>query len=173
MGVLLAVACGSGDDGVDATATPSVQPTPTDATAIRDIDFAQDDTALITIAQLGSGSVVPPDILYADLTGDGREEAIVPISSEGTLGNIAYVVFTKSNGATTPILRRVLDRGSAAGGLVMAVTDGELVETIGEFGPDDAFCCPSFLRRTHFRWDGSVLQVEREERLPNPNRPKR
>ncbi len=125
------------------------------------------------LGQLGGGALVPADILYADLTGDRREEAVVPISSHGTLGNIAYLVFTMVDDEPTPVLRRTLDRGSAAGGLVVAVTDGTLVETAGEFGPEDPFCCPSGLRRTYFRWDGSFLQVEREERLANPIQPKR
>lgn len=140
---------------------------------MRAIDFSQDDAVVSTLGQLGGGALVPADILYADLTGDRREEAVVPISSQGTLGNIAYLVFTMVDGEPTPVLRRTLDRGSAAGGLVMAVADGTLIETAGEFGPEDPFCCPSFLRRTYFRWDGTALQVEREERLANPIQPKR
>ncbi len=140
---------------------------------MRAIDFSQDDAIVNTLGQLGGGALLPDDILYADLTGDRREEAVVPISSQGTLGNIAYLVFMMVDGEPMPVLRRTLDRGSTAAGLVVAVSDGTLIETAGEFGPEDPFCCPSFLRRTYFLWDGITLQVEREERLANPIQPKR
>ena len=103
-------------------------------------------------------------MLYADLTGDQREEAVVPITSGGTQGNVAYVVFTMKGNTPTLILTRTLDR-SSAGGLRMALDEGRLGEAGAESGPEDPFCCPSTLRRTSFRWDGSQLQVEREDKL--------
>jgi len=83
------------------------------------------------------------------------------------LGNLAYLVFTLRDSAPTLVLSRTVDRATA-GGLRMAVEDDKLVETAGEFGPEDPLCCPSLLRKTTFRWDGTRLQVEREEKVPNP-----
>ncbi len=121
--------------------------------------------------RLGSGAVNPEEIVYADLTGDGREEAIVPISSQGTLGNIAYLVFTLQKGKPDLILTRTLDR-STASGLKMDVEDGQLVETVGQYGPTDALCCPSVLRKTYFQWNGTELTVQREEQVQQPPGPK-
>jgi hypothetical protein len=87
---------------------------------------------------------------------------VVPITSGGTLGNIAYVVLTLRSGKAQQILTRRLDRGSA-GGLMMSLQDGKLVETTAVYGAEDPLCCPSTLKLTTFRWDGSQLQVEREE----------
>ena len=124
-----------------------------------------------TLRQLGSGEVAVREVLYADLTGDGLEEAIVPITSNGTVGNIAYVVLTMPKTDPTVILTRRLEQGSA-GGLKMTLDKSTgrpvLVETAAQYGDDDPFCCPSFLRRTTFRWDGTQLQVEREEKTPAP-----
>jgi len=99
----------------------------------------------------------------------------VPITSGGTVGNIAYVVLTKPKTQSLVILTRRLERGSA-GGIKMAVDTASghpvLVETGAEYGPEDALCCPSMLRRTTFRWDGSQLQVEREDKTQAPPNPK-
>jgi hypothetical protein len=115
------------------------------------------------------------EVQYVDLTGDGLEEAVVPITSGGTVGNIAYIVVTMPKTDPAVILTRRLEQGSA-GGLKMAIdtTTGQpvLVETAAQYGDEDPFCCPSVLRRTTFRWDGSQLQVEREEKTPGPPNPK-
>ena len=165
---MLALACGSGDNGTPEDETPP----PSDAAAIRGVDFTQNAELQTLLRQLGGGSLDQRAIIYGDVTGDRREEAAVPVDSGGSLGNVAYAVFTLRAGTPSLILSRTLDR-SSGGGLVMAIEDGRLVETSGQFGPEDPFCCPSQLRKTSFRWDGSRLQVEREETIANPaGRPK-
>lgn len=114
----------------------------------------------------------PGAVLYADLTGDRREEAIVPVASQGTLGNVGYLVFTLEAGKPEVVLTRTVDRTSA-GGLQMSVENGVLLETRGVFGPDDPFCCPSQLRETTFAWDGSQLQVDNEVLVQQDPGPKR
>jgi hypothetical protein len=170
--VAFSLACGSGDNrpsSPDSTPTPGSIPTPADASSIRQVDFNQNPDLQRMLSAAGSGSIERATIVYADVTGDLREEAIVPIASGGTLGNIAYLVFGRSpstkDGATL-LLTRTADR-SSAGGLRMSVENGRLIETAAEYGASDALCCPSVLRRTIFRWDGAKLQVEREEKVPN------
>jgi len=124
------------------------------------------------IGQLGSGAVDAEAILYADVTGDQREEAIVPVTSQGTMGNVGYLVFTLDSGKPEVVLTRTVDRTSASG-LQMSVTDGVLLETRAVYGSDDPLCCPSQLRETTFRWDGSLLQVDKEELVDQEPGPKR
>jgi hypothetical protein len=134
------------------------------------VNVAQMPEVQTLLRQLGAGtSVDTTAVVYVDVTGDRREEAAVPIDSGGTLGNVAYAVLTLRSGAPALILTRTLDSVS---GITMFVEDGRLIETRGEFGPEDPFCCPSRLRRTTFRWDGSMLQVEGEEIVANPAGPK-
>lgn len=169
LAVAFSIACGDADvpsPTLDANATP-----PADATAIRGVPLAGDAAVAGLLRRVGGGKLASEGVVYADLTGDLREEAVVPIASGGTLGNVAYVVLTLRNGATAAILDRTMER-SSAGGLRFAIEEGRLVETAGEFGPDDPFCCPSVLRKTFFRWDGSRLQVAREEKVANPSGPK-
>jgi hypothetical protein len=163
----LTLACGSGEDA-DTTGTPS----PADAGAIRDVDFESLPEMVALLERLGSGRVATEAVVYEDLTGDLREEAIVPITSDGTLGNVAYLVYSLRSGKPELILTRTMDRTTASG-LVMGVDDfGTLTETVGVYGAEDPLCCPSVLRLTTFSWDGSALQVAGEVKEDNPNKAK-
>jgi hypothetical protein len=157
-------ACGSG--GVEHPAEEVS--TPADTASIRQLDLSAAPATQTLLRQLVSGAVDEPEIIYADLTGDLNEEAVVPITSQGTLGNVAYIVLRLDAGKPEPILTRTLDR-SARNGLKMSVQDGILLESAGVYGNDDPLCCPSLLRVTSFRWDGALLQVEREERVAQPS----
>jgi hypothetical protein len=158
-----------------APSSPKATTTPVDASAIRSVDLNSDTAIQNTLRQLGSGEIAVRDVVYVDLTGDGLEEAVVPFTSGGTVGNIAYVVLSMPKTAPSAILTRRLERGSA-GGLRMTVDTASgrpvLIETAAEYGDDDPFCCPTVLRRTTFRWDGSQLQVEREDKTQAPANPK-
>jgi hypothetical protein len=156
-------ACGSGGE----RDTSSAGGLPRDAEAIRQVDLELLPQAKALLDQLGSGKIDKAATLYADLTGDRREEAVVPVTSQGTLGNIAYLVLKLDSGKPEVVLTRTMDKTSASG-LQMSIDDGVLQETRGVFGPEDPFCCPSQLRETTFHWDGSELQVESEQlvRLP-------
>ncbi len=170
LAVLAAAGCqSSSKTSTNASPTPSASPA--DAGAIRNVDFSQQPAVKSLIAQFG-GELDPKSIIYADLTGDSRDEAVVPIFSGGTLGNLAYLVYTIKSGAPAVILTRTIDRSSRSG-LHMDVEDGKLVESVGQYGPEDPLCCPTMLRKTYFRWDGNSLQVDREEQVPSSNTPKK
>jgi hypothetical protein len=166
LAVAFSIACGSNGDS-DPSATSTEEPLPADASAIRSVDLVQAPATQTMLRQLGGGnvSIDTRTILYADVTGDRREEAFLPVDSGGTLGNVAYIGFALRSGSPVLILTRTIQGVS---GLVMQVEDGKLVETQGEYGLEDAFCCPSKLRKVTFRWDGNQLQVEREEVIANP-----
>ena len=164
------VACGRGDKPAT-TATPGITAPPGDAAAIRQVDFNKINDVQMLLNQAGSGSIEPKTVVFADVTGDQREEAIIPISSGGTAGNLAYVVFTLKAGTPQKVLTRTLGR-SSAGGLKMTVEDGKLVESSAEYGPSDPLCCPTVLKLTTFRWDGASLQVVGEQQVPLTPGPK-
>jgi hypothetical protein len=168
LGVALVVAaCGTGQEQ-EPQSTPSPSPSPSPkpestATAvsnpdIRDVDFSQ-VPAVQDLLNDSGGRLLPQDIIFADLTGDGVEEAVVPISSGGTGGNVAYAVFGYSGGD----LKELLVVKPEAGRVMVAVEDGVLVETQPVYAPEDPLCCPSQLRHTYYRWDGSELVVDHEE----------
>lgn len=104
-------------------------------------------------------------VLYADVTGDGADEAIVPVSSGGTLGNIGFLVLTPA-GAGTQTLLQVFPEDQR--GLAVALEAGKIVMTQPVPGPDDPNCCPSMLRRTTYAYNGSALAIESVQTEQNP-----
>jgi hypothetical protein len=142
--------------------SPSAEPEPT-ATAvanpdIQGVDFSQVPAVEELVADSG-GRVLPQEIIFADLTGDGADEAVVPISSGGSGGNVAYAVFGYSGGD----LEELLVVKPEAGRVTVSAEDGMLVETQPVYAPEDPLCCPSQLRHTYYGWDGSEFVVDHEE----------
>jgi hypothetical protein len=165
VGVVL-VACGKEEAEEPtpvATATmeePTTTPEP--SADIRDVDLSAVPEVRRRLEE-GSGRLVEQDIQYVDLTGDGQEEAIVPLSSGGTAGNIALWVY----GYVDDRLEVLLSRPQSYK-IVGRVEDGTLVLVDPVYGPDDPNCCPSQLRNTYYEWDGSELALVREETVDNP-----
>ncbi len=177
--------CGNGSNGTgsaksatagatDAASSTSVG-TASDTTAvatgtvssqIRSIDLKQTAPVQRLLQDTG-GQFVQSEVLYGDLTGDGIEDAVVPISSGGTMGDIAYVVLTPSGSgvATVPMAKG----GTTSGGVAVSIEGNKLIDTRPQYGPNDANCCPSLLRKTTYAWDGHQLAVASTASVPNPN----
>ncbi len=132
---------------------------------IRNVDFAA-LPVLQTLAQQLAGRIDRTQIKYSDLTGDGNEDAVVPITSNGTYGTLAFVVFTERAGAPQAILTRLAGRERR--GLIATFDRGQLAETSGVYGPFDANCCPGQIVKTYFRWDGQNLVFDRTDSITIP-----
>ena len=112
------------------------------------------------------GAYVQTGVIYADLTGDGVDEAVVPISSGGTLGDVAFIVLALSGAGTKTLLK---DRPSGVGGgLSVAVVGGQLVMTLPVYGPNDPNCCPSALSKKTYVWNGSGFTTQSVTTDANP-----
>ena len=107
------------------------------------------------------------DILYADLTGDGQEEAIVPISSGGTAGNLAFIVLGYRGGDLVTLLSEV----PAEGSVQVELEDHHLVEVLPVYSPGDTPGFPSRIKKVQYIWKNGALVVGSEEVVENPNAP--
>jgi hypothetical protein len=170
----LSFAACDGDGGGDETPTRSV---PTAATVsgtavadetpsgeIRERDL-ESDAAVQELIQETGGEYVQENVIYADLSEDGVDDAVVPISSGGTLGNVGFIVLTPTEGGTATLLREL---PSESGGIALNVVDGELIALEPVFGPDDPECCPSMLRQTTYAWNGAALALIDQQTIENP-----
>jgi len=88
---------------------------------------------------------VDPDVTFAELTGDGRQDAIVRVDSGGAAGAIAVFVFS-ADGASKlrPVYRnqRLFRALTATSGATVTVRTPR-------YGAGDELCCPpSLLERT-------------------------
>lgn len=161
----LAGSCGGGSGGKE---TPTTSPvttevtivvrTPTQAPDIRHVDLARQQKLRLFLDQAG-GVVDPNAVMYADLTQDGKEEAVVPLNSGGEGGDIAVFVYSVRGGNVELLLRTYAQDTS----LVAAVEGGALTVTEPVYAEGDPLCCPSGLRVTTYRWDGSKLAVAGQE----------
>jgi hypothetical protein len=112
---------------------------------------------------------VAPDITFADLTGDGRSDAIVLVDSAGVAGAVALYVFSTDGEAAESDLRVVyrsqrLYRASAE------VADGALRLDTPRFAEGDDVCCPAKIVRRTYAWSpgNKTLRQRSSQELPGP-----
>lgn len=146
------------------TGTRTAATVPADAIRLISLESVADVQKLERDA--GATQVERDLVLYGDLTGDGVEEAVVPMSTGGTQGIVGFVVLTPEGDSARSLLME-LPTG-ARGGLSLQISNGKLVETQAVPAADDPECCPSMLKVTTYAWDGSVLTVESADTVPNP-----
>jgi hypothetical protein len=77
---------------------------------IREIDLAKVADVEAVVAGTG-GQFLQANVIYADLTEDGSDEAIVPISSGGTMGDVAFLVLTPAGDGTETLLKECPEPG--------------------------------------------------------------
>ena len=92
---------------------------------------------------------------YGDLTGDGTTDVVVPLYSGGTAGDIAYFVYAEVGGKVKDIFA-VNDTYKVG----VTIRSGRLVERTPIYRAQDANCCPSYIRTTVYKWDGSGFKVQ-------------
>ena len=116
-------------------------------------------------------NVVPENIAYGDLDGDGREEAVVPLFANACGGTMItgerVLVYTLRAGRPTALPEfDYIDEGCEKGKecgftrspipLVEYDAEEKALVIVNQYQTeDDATCCPSLYRRTWYRWDGS------------------
>ena len=150
-----------------ATAAATIAPSPAtiDADAITRVNIA-DLPDVQALVRETNGAIATQNVLYADLSGDGVAEAVVPIASAETQGDAAVIVLTPDGyGGASTILSV---KAESAGGMSVDVADGKLVTKEARPGPDDPECCPAMLHVTTYAWDGSKLAVESATTCPIP-----
>ncbi|HXF51813.1 MAG TPA: hypothetical protein VNM43_09050 [Dehalococcoidia bacterium] len=166
LAAFLVAACG--DEAADQTTpTPALSPgvtvTAVTQPPIFDVDFATAPDVASFLERAG-GEVAQDAVIFADLTGDGEEEAVVPVSSGGTAGDIAYFVYTMRNGELELLLSVVPEAGRIQ---VELDAEGRLMDREPVYGPDDPECCPSRVRTRVYEWDGKRLRVASEREEPS------
>ncbi len=174
--LLIAAACGGDGDDNDDDTTPTAPaatsttdaaetPDPAEAGIIRTLDLEANADVQTALTETG-GRYVQDNVIYADITNDGIDEAVVPIASGGTLGNVAFVVLTPDGAGADTLIS---EQPEGTNGMALRVEDGDLVVSEAVPGPDDPSCCPSMLRETTYAWNGAALAIVDEVTIPNPD----
>lgn len=110
------------------------------------------------------------EVIYADLTGDGQEEALVLARLEGSGAYLDYYVYTLADNMPVKLFEKL---GVSHGAVELGAQPLSFVETTAVYGPDDPNCCPGNLMRTTHQWSetGQAFMVTNTEVVPNPQPP--
>ncbi|MDP2712351.1 MAG: hypothetical protein Q8O56_14125 [Solirubrobacteraceae bacterium] len=103
----------------------------------------------------GGGGFVAPDIEFADLTGDGRSDAIVRVDTGGVAGAVALYVFSTDGAAADSALRAVY-RSQRLYRASTEVVDGTLVLRTPRYAEGDDVCCPAKLVQRVYVWSAGA-----------------
>lgn len=118
------------------------------------------------------------NISYADLAGDGTEEAIVTITTNfDPNGSVAAIFVYTLRGGEPKLLWSHESGDRADGGLRSIRVEGFdlIVEQYdiqfdwakGSYEEGTALCCPKRFIRSTYRWDGEHFEKGKSETLPN------
>jgi hypothetical protein len=126
---------------------------------IEDIDLSK--VPVLADFALASGGLVDlKEARFVDLTNDGRNEALVAVTSQGTYGNLGYFVVGLAEGWPVTLFQVT---PSGPNGIHVDLNGDHIVVTEGIYGPEDAMCCPGAIRNTTYAWDGRAFQVDSVE----------
>ncbi|MGH2943839.1 MAG: hypothetical protein ACRDLN_13800 [Solirubrobacteraceae bacterium] len=144
---------------------------PSKSQALFEKTLLEDPKTTVAIKDLlrARGGIVAPDIEFADLTGDGRSDAIVLVDTRGIAGAVALYVFSTDGKAADSPLRAVYRSQR----LYRASTDvsGEtLVLRTPRYAPGDDVCCPAKVVSRVYTWSEGrkTLRLSSSEELPGP-----
>jgi hypothetical protein len=163
----LSLAAGSGG-AVAATTTPTTGTVSTPADSanpgqafFHDALIADAKTLAAIRNGLKSGAViVDPATQYDDLTGDGKQDAVVRVHSTGAAGVTAVYVFS-TDGSTSKKLRVVFRSQMLYRALTMVADGHQLQIDQPLYKAGDDVCCPSKLTRRRYRWSAKSLSFTR------------
>ena len=106
------------------------------------------------------GGFVAPDITFADLTADGRSDAIVLVDTGGVAGAVALYVFS-THGETEDSDLRVVYRSQRLYRASTEVTDGALLLRTPRYAEGDDVCCPAKIVQRTYTWSNGANTLRR------------
>jgi hypothetical protein len=123
--------------------------------------LATSTTSTDVKSMLRSGrGFVEPHPVFADVTGDGKSDALVRVMTGGAAGAVA--VYVLSTDGTTGSDLKVVMRNQRLYRATVRVNDAHnLVVRVPVFGAGDALCCPSRARDRTYAWDAKAKQMRR------------
>ncbi|CAA9529260.1 MAG: hypothetical protein AVDCRST_MAG67-3983 [uncultured Solirubrobacteraceae bacterium] len=145
---------------------------PTKSQALFKKTLLADDKTTAAVKELlrERGGIVAPDITFADLTGDGRSDAVVLVDTRGVAGAVALYVFSTHGAAEESDLRAVY-RSQRLYRADAEVADATLIVRTPRFREGDDICCPAKIVRRVYVWSAGkeTLRLRRTDEVDGPS----
>jgi hypothetical protein len=107
----------------------------------------------------GAGFVAPRP-QFADLTGDGRMDAVVQVRVPGAAGTVGVYAFS-TDGTSDGQLRAIF-RSQALYRATSSVAPGTLLVTLPDYAKGDELCCPAAHTERRYVWDAKTHRMRRQ-----------
>ena len=98
---------------------------------------------------LKKGGFVSSDVLFADLTGEGKADAVVTVDSGGSAGIVAVYIFSAGTGNDLKVVYRNQRLYRAAARINPGPT---VVYSLPQYKAGDELCCPASYQETTLKW---------------------
>ncbi len=144
-----------------AAAAQSTPPAQTQAQALFEDLIVKDARTTAGVRQLlqSDAGFVGAQPAFADLTGDGRMDAVVTVRMPGAAGTVAIFVFS-SDGTRDNRLRAVL-RSQALYRATARIAGAALTISEPEWASGDDLCCPADRTDRQYAWDARTHTLTR------------
>jgi hypothetical protein len=109
------------------------------------------------------GGFVDRGVVFRDLTGDKRDDAVVRVHSGGAAGVVAVYVFSTANRKGGKL--RAIFRSQSLMRASTRVLKGIVSYRTSRYEPGDELCCPARLTQSTLEWDGDERRMRVRERV--------
>lgn len=151
------------------TGGSSAAPTKSQALFKKTLLADEKTTPAITTLLSEGGGIVAPDITFADLTGDGRSDAVVLVDTGGVGGAVALYVFSTHGEAQDSDLRAVY-RSQRLYRASTEIADATLIVRTPRFVEGDDVCCPAKVVQRVYAWSAGseTLRLRSSDEVTGP-----
>ena len=109
----------------------------------------QTSSAIKTMLRTNAG-FVDKAVVFRDLTGDGRDDAVVRVHSGGAAGVVAVYIFSTANRRGGRL--RVVFRSQSLMRASTRVLRGVVSYRTSRYAPGDELCCPARITQSTLAW---------------------
>ena len=115
------------------------------------------------------GGFVAPEIVFEDLTGDGRSDAVVLVETGGVGGALAvYVLSTDGEAEDSPL--RAVYSSQRLYRATVEVADATLILRTPRYAQGDDVCCPVRVVERVYAWNATAktMRQRSSQEVPGP-----
>jgi hypothetical protein len=115
------------------------------------------------------GGFVAPEVVFSDLTGDGRSDAVVLVETGGVAGAVAVYVFSTDGQPATSDLRAVY-RSQRLYRASVKASGANLIVRTPRFAAGDDVCCPVRIVERVYTWSAAAqtMRQRSSREIPGP-----